>query len=132
MFSLFKKKPTAPVYEFENHKVIGVSFKNEDGTSRQSILKKMKDKKKPFDNPDIVLNRYLYEGKDAIGVFVNGVQIGHISKYSVKHVLDNINRTQGVSKFNVYGGYDKEDDEDRYYGIEITLALLKMNSDNKK
>ena len=55
-------------------KVVGVSFKNEDGTSRQFNISKVKQ------NDELKLVPYEYEpGEEALGVFHNNRQIGNIS-----------------------------------------------------
>lgn len=59
-------------------KVVGVTFENEDGTSRQDILKRIYQKKPPFDGDlDVTLKEYVFEDGPAFGVFVNGQMVGN-------------------------------------------------------
>ena len=59
-------------------KVVGVTYDNEDGTSRQDILKRIYQKKPPFDGDlDVTLKEYVFEDGPAFGVFVNGQMIGN-------------------------------------------------------
>lgn len=70
-----------------SYKIAGVTFKNEDGTKRQDILKSLK-------NGDTVgLKTYEYEGKTAIGVYTcDGKQIGNIKEDEVPYALDKMKR----------------------------------------
>ena len=64
-------------------KVAGVTFSNDDGTKRQSIIRKIKFKDKPFETTEITFSRYDYEGELAISVLANGVQIGNVPKEQI-------------------------------------------------
>lgn len=54
--------------------VVGVTFNNDDGSSRQQILSEI-----DADDP-VTLEFYKYNGKPACAVYVFGKQIGHINK----------------------------------------------------
>ena len=110
--SLFKKKE--PYIYHNSYKIAGVTFKNEDGTKRQDLLKKLKD-------GDIVgLKTYEYNGKTAIGVYTcDGKQIGNIKEDEIPYAL---NRMKSMVKSNItcidkfYDGFGKL----IYYGyVEI-------------
>ena len=124
LFDLIKKRPepepapvpvepeTTPQKSSYNRrfKVVGVTFKNEDGSSRQKILKDIYEKKPPFDKKlDIEISEYEYEGKPAYHVNVNGKTIGNISKDMCSFITENKSRLLGVSDFHVSEGYRDPD-----------------------
>ena len=62
-------------------KVVGVTFKNEDGTSRGDIIRELSERFKGM-HPDVLLERE-YDNKfdkNAIKVIADGKQIGYIGK----------------------------------------------------
>lgn len=59
--------------------VAGVTFKNGRKT-RQAILRAMKWHDAPYDKYEVTFQRYDFEGDLAIGVYVNGDQIGNVPK----------------------------------------------------
>lgn len=76
LFKNLLKKAVGKEIEF---KVAGVSFKNGRRT-RQAILRAMKYRDNGFEEVEITLQRYDFEGKLAIGVYANGEQIGNVPK----------------------------------------------------
>ena len=76
LFKNLLKKAVGKEIEF---KVAGVTFKNGRKT-RQAILRAMKWKDAPYDKVELTLQRYDFEGSTAIGVYVNGNQIGNVPK----------------------------------------------------
>ena len=73
-------------------RVAGVTFKNEDGTSRQSILRHIKFEDSPYaDGIDpidlnVTIEETEYNGEQAFAVFANGYQIGFVPKGSIDKV----------------------------------------------
>lgn len=65
-------------------KLVGVTFKNEDGTSRQAILKEMSLSR---NNNDLSMEVYDFNGEDAIRVLYKGQCCGNIPKDIVPEVL---------------------------------------------
>lgn len=82
LFKNLMKKAVGKEIEF---KVAGVTFKNGRKT-RQAILRAMKWQDPPYDKVEITLQRYDFEGSVAIGVYVNGDQIGNVPKESKDEV----------------------------------------------
>ena len=86
--------------------VAGVTFDNEDGTSRQRLLKDIKVR---GGDAYLELEEYEYKGEPAIRICVDGECIGHIPKTHVKEVsdvLDHLERARlDIERF-------KPDDED--------------------
>ena len=124
LFDFFKKKaepepapvPQEPAAENQKSsynrrlKVVGVTFKNEDGSSRQNILKDIYNKKPPFDKRlDIEIAEFEYEGAPAYHVNVNGKTIGNVSKDMCYFITENKSRLLGVSDFHVSEGYRDPD-----------------------
>ena len=63
--------------------IAGVTFKNEDGSSRQAILKDLKAR---GGDAELDLEEYEYKGKPAIRVLVDGDQIGNIPRGRVAEI----------------------------------------------
>lgn len=90
-------------------KIAGVTFKNDDGSSRQKYLREI------FANGDsgqVSFETYDYQGEPAIHVLFNGMCVGNIPKYDVQEVLDVFDRIThaylDVTRFT------PEDDDDDY------------------
>jgi CTP-dependent riboflavin kinase len=78
-------------------RVVGVTFNNDDGTSRQRLLRKIKQEKRPFNKEqNVVLEQYIFRGQPAISVEVNGFQIGNIPKEDVSFIIENADKIVGI------------------------------------
>ena len=68
--------------------VVGVTFKNEDGESRQEILEFMYEysHRKKAKRIKANLKPYEYKGKHALAVWADGVQVGNIAADEVRDV----------------------------------------------
>ena len=98
--------------------------KNEDGSSRQSVLRKLKFNDPPFDEgAELELSRYEWEGKPALAVLANGLQIGNIPANDVDFLIKNWERIIGFTNCHVYGGGCGEDGEQKSFGVEVVLQL---------
>lgn len=108
-------------------RVAGVTFKNEDGKSRQDILRHMKFGDKPYaDDPEDLtgtIEETTFEGEQAFEVYVNGYLVGHVPKSLVRKVAKAKEHvaTCYVSDVTVIGGGTDEDGNRISYGCEITL-----------
>lgn len=112
-------------YLFASVKVVGVTFDNEDGVSRQSLLRKLHFHDSPFDGrADIELKGYEFQGQPAYGVYANGMQIGNIPADLIPFLQENIDCIESVSNIDVYGG-GQRDGKPISYGCKITLRFLK-------
>lgn len=113
-----------PQYQHVQIRVAGVTFRNDDGTDRQQLLRKIKFGDAPFqdnDNLDVLLDSYLYKGDPAIRVMVNGYQIGNVPKEQVAEVQQAMTKPgTRITVFDVVGG-GKIDDEQINYGALIVL-----------
>ena len=108
--------------EYQKYRIVGTSFKNDDGTSRQSIIWDMDHKMSPFRNEVVIrLEKYKYEDEDAIKVLANDQQVGHISREDARyHVLPKWDRYAGVSGYTILGG-----GSGYKYGVSIEVMFRK-------
>lgn len=115
-----QKQPSQNISKSERDKgfcfpVVGVTFKNEDGSERQQLLRKIYFKDKPFDlEQNIVLERYLWKGDPAYYVKVNGYIVGNIGADFVWYFEKNADREYRIDYIKVYGG-----GKDKNFGAEI-------------
>jgi uncharacterized protein YpuA (DUF1002 family) len=100
----------------EDIRVVGVTTKNEDGQSRQSILQDIKKKKPPFDKLELELRPFLSDEDNAIGVFVNEHQIGTVPRELVPKLMSDWKRIRTLSKLDVDGGKDGKP-----FGAKVTV-----------
>lgn len=109
-------------FEHRTFKIVGVTFDNEDGTNRQSLLRKIKFKDSPFDG-DVVFDlfRYEYEGKPACGVTADDAQVGNIATTDVDFVVLNWDRMICITDFTAYGGGRDEEGKKKSIGAEIVV-----------
>ena len=111
-------------FEYLEIKVAGVTFKNDKGPTRQTLLKKIKQRSAPFDEYlEISINQYDFEGELAYSVCVNDRQIGNVPKSQVQYLHDNIERFVAITGINVYGGYRDENGYFKSYGAAITVKF---------
>lgn len=108
-------------------RVAGTTFENDDGTSRQDILRHMKFGDSPWaEDPEdlmVTIEEETYEGELAFAVFINDYQVGFVPKNYIKKVetaRQNI-ATCFVSDVKITGGGISEDGRKLSYGCTITL-----------
>lgn len=97
-----------------NTKIVGVTFGNDDGSSRQAIIKKSKE------GEDIILKPIpTDEYPDAIGVFnKRGEQLGHINAELAAELKNKYpNNPMSVTINNITGGGDKN------YGCNLHIII---------
>ncbi len=107
-------------YKEIEFKVAGVSFVNEDGTKRQSVIRKIKFKDKPFDTVDITFERYEYEGNLAISVLANGIQIGNVPKEKLADFNKKWTGKYLIERYDVLGS-----GKDAPFGFNIKVLFDK-------
>lgn len=111
-------------YEYKTFRVVGVTFQNEDGKSRQEILKKIRYKGAPYrTDPDIRLEKYEYEGREAVSVYANEEQIGNISDFDLDRVLPCWERYENVEEFSIHGTGEKTNK----FGVDIVVRFRKSD-----
>lgn len=108
-------------------RVAGTTFDNDDGTSRQDILRHLKFGDAPWaDDPDDLtaeLEETEFNGDPAIEVHVNGYLVGFVPKTHIRQVAAAQQHTATcyVSSVRILGGGTGDDGRDLSYGCEITL-----------
>ena len=106
----------------------GATFVNDDGTSRQDILRHLKFGDPPYaDDPDdlaVDLQEMSHDGQPAIAVLVNGYQVGFVPKNYIRQVQNALAHvsTCYVSDVRIIGGGTSDDGRRLSYGCEITLT----------
>lgn len=116
-------------FEYMEIKVAGVTFKNDKGPTRQTLLKKIKERSAPFDEYlEISINQYDFEGELAYSVCVNDNQIGNVPRSQVQYLHDNIERFVAITGIDVYGGYRDKSGHFKSYGAAVTVKF--RSSDN--
>ena len=114
-------------------KVAGVTFKNDDGTSRQKILRDIYNRKKPFDKKlDVSFEEFEHEGNPAYYVMVNGFCIGVVEKSMSAFITANRSRLLCISDFRVNWFTDDDDDDDDTSGERTYYANAKILIRSKK
>lgn len=108
---LFNTTPPKRVpYECHNdYRPAGTTFKNEDGTSRQDIIKKLKD------NDPLELKKYIFDGKVAIGIYTkDGIQIGNVKEKEIPFVEDRMRTMTKCIAFDVRSFIPFDSDKEIY------------------
>lgn len=113
-------------YEFVTVKLAGVTFKNDDGTERQQILRALKFHDAPYNAEiDVSIKEYRFDNERAYGVYLNDTQIGNIPHRLIQFIYDNFQRIESISNIAAYGGGRDADGKPKSYGAEITIRLYK-------
>lgn len=107
-------------YKHRTYRIVGSSYDNDDGTSRQSILGKIKRGAKPFQTETkISLSKYRYQDEDAVAVYANDLQVGHISRKDLAaSLLPSWDRYDSVVDFEILG-------KSGPYGMDIVVRFKK-------
>lgn len=94
--------------------VVGVTFKNDDGSDRQKLLRKLYFQDPPFDGSNVVsLEKYVWKNSPAYCVKVNDSIVGNIEADYVWYFEKNSDRPCDI-EISVYGGTAGKN-----YGAEI-------------
>ena len=121
-----EKPAAAPPKEFEfvGFRVAGVTYSNDDGTDRQTILRHIKFHDAPYmpdDSPTIEIKRSVFNGETAFRILVNGYQIGFVPRDKIAAVDHAIERDGQICDFQVIGGGRNEDGEEISFGCMISI-----------
>lgn len=114
----------------------GVTFDNDDGTSRQRLLKDLKAR---GGDADLNLQEFEYKGQPAVRVLVDGECIGNIPKTKVQEVLDVFDRIENAS-LNVECFHPDDDDfedeagskrrkRETIYRADLTIIYSKVQQE---
>lgn len=108
-------------------RVAGTTFDNDDGTSRQEILRHMKFGDEPWaDDPEdlaVTIDEETFDGELALSVFINDYQVGYVPKNLIQKVerARQSVATCYVSDVKITGGGTASDGRELSYGCSITL-----------
>lgn len=113
-----KRKRYAETHMRVEFAVAGVTFKNDDGTSRQSILKRMSKE----DFVVTSLGEFEYEGSPAVAVLLDDERIGSVPGKSLPDVLPLF--TEGKKLSSITSDIEDFEDEDgkKIYRCDVTLS----------
>lgn len=98
-------------------KLAGVTF--EDRPHNLQVIKQCQNRGEQI---KIALNKYIYDGKYAIAVTANGLELGNIKSENLDFVLDNLYRICGYEKLYI-NNFTNENGIIVWYG-EIKLVLV--------
>lgn len=108
-------------FSYFSFNVAGVTF-DSGNIPRQTLLKDIQKHNRPFNGYlDIQLHDYNFQGEVAIGVYINGYQIGNVLREHINFLLSIYNKITHISNFYITGGY-----YDKYYGATITIQYKKF------
>ena len=116
-------KPSLPAEHKRVLKVAGVTFNNDDGSSRQALLKKLYFRDAPFDDyTQISFEQFFWQDEIAFKVLADGYCIGNVAKKDIDfiniHELDLL-----VEDIEVVGGVAPSG-EHINYGCNIRVSYL--------
>lgn len=109
-------------------KVVGVTFKNPDGKSRQTILRRLRWRDPPFDSEDgieITIEKGEYEGEPAFSVYANGLQVGNIGREDIPFFVDRWLDFIGVTYADISGGGTDDEGHSINFGMKIDCVFRK-------
>ena len=122
-----KQAPAAPAAApkrsraFVSFKAAGVTFRNDDGSDRQTILRHLKFLDPPYipsgaQEATLEFVNYTYEGEPAIRITINGYTIGNVPKDKIQEVSDALRKPGMSAAYTIYGGSGHN------YGCEVGIS----------
>lgn len=113
---------------YREYKVVGVTF-DTDGVSRQELLEKIDCHALPFSGElRYGLVPYDFEGEQAIGVHVNDIQIGNISRDDIPEILRMWRRIEDISDVEIIGGEYGFDGHSLKYGARVKIKIRREDA----
>lgn len=113
---------------YREYKVVGVTF-DTDGVSRQELLEKIDCHAPPFSGElRYGLVPYDFEGEQAIGVHVNDIQIGNISRDDIPEILRMWRRIEDISEVEIIGGEYGFDGHALKYGARVKIKIRREDA----
>lgn len=113
---------------YREYKVVGVTF-DTDGVSRQELLEKIDCHAPPFSGElRYGLVPYDFEGEQAIGVHVNDIQIGNISRDDIPEILRMWRRIEDISEVEIVGGEYGFEGHALKYGARVKIKIRREDA----
>lgn len=113
-------------WEHVHFELSNVLAENEDGVRRQTLLRKIKERRAPFDTERVVsLTEVDNSDKPAFIVTVNGYCIGEVPAKAAASISEKWDRIDCVSSFDPYSRSTAHD----HYGAEITVRFFAEQSE---
>lgn len=127
---LAKIREEMRLYEDITFNIVGVTYKNPNGHSRQAMLKRLKREEYPFNGShvDLEFKEYEFEGEPAVGVYLAGEQVGNIAKDDLPRFLSRRDRFDSCIMYDVVGGGTR-DGERLKYGLRLTLRFKRADTE---
>lgn len=102
--------------------VAGVTFKNDDGRSRQKILQEADEDSLSY---YAELEEYNFKSEKAVGVLINGEMIGNIPRDTLDQYFRYEEQYEQVDiDADIYGGEDDDSGSKKNYGCKIRITYV--------
>lgn len=105
--------------------IAGVTFDNDDGTSRQKNLRELKAR---GGEGEVTLQEYYYKGHKAVHVLIDGKCIGNIPKDRVQEALDIMDKEITAARLDIETFKPDDEDDDRpktIYRADLIMVYKK-------
>ena len=109
-----------PIIKSWCFKIAGVTFRNDDGTSRQDILKRMYAIQEAGVLDEIDIQDYDYNGELAYGVYYNDEQFGNIKRQDIAE-MDEAMNSDGITSCAIEIYHFRNEDGKKIYCANLTL-----------
>ena len=100
--------------------IAGVTFRNNDGTSRQDILKRMYAIQEAGGLDIIHIEDYDFNGEKAYGVYYDGEQFGNIKRQDIAE-MDEAMNSDGITSCAIEIYHFRNEDGKKIYCAKLTL-----------
>lgn len=109
-------------------RVKGVTFKNEEGIKRQSVLKGM------YSTNKITIEKYLYRGKEPAARLIDNVseqEFGNLSAELVADLARKYPQTRWEAKIHDLGTFQPDYDDKEIYTCKVDLFIYKDSDEDE-
>lgn len=104
--------------------VAGVTFSNDDGSSRQAVLREAYNAQAAEDDFEVNLERYDYNGELAIRVLIDDRCVGNVPRSHIDDVAEIMDRSD--VDISIEHFIPEDGDGSRIYRADITLSGYKL------
>lgn len=120
-------------YDYQTVSVVGVTFNNKDGTSRQQIIKELYEYYGiNLCVAEVALRSRTYKGAPAVAVYIDGKQVGFLAKELAADLAwqkQEYGYSAVVASAWIVGGPDEADEDEidkaKSFGIRLDLEIGK-------